>query len=67
MLEWHGTVVLTTPRLLLRAFRRDDLPRYAELNADLEVMRYLGGVLGYWPSSAALTAPSLECADCTAS
>ncbi len=37
-------MVLTTPRLLLRAFRRDDLPHYAALNADLEVMRHLGGV-----------------------
>jgi len=37
-------VVLTTPRLLLRSFRRDDLPHYAALNADLEVVRYLGGV-----------------------
>src|SRR5712692_10082695 len=45
LLEWNGTVVLTTPRLVLRAFRRDDLPHYAALNADLEVMRYLGGVL----------------------
>ena len=24
MVEWSGTVVLTTPRLLLRTFRRDD-------------------------------------------
>ena len=24
MVEWHGTVVLRTPRLLLRTFRRDD-------------------------------------------
>lgn len=45
MLEWTGTVVLTTPRLLLRTFRRDDLPLYAALNADPRVMRYLGGVL----------------------
>jgi RimJ/RimL family protein N-acetyltransferase len=44
MTEWNGTVVLTTPRLLLRTFRQDDLPHYAALNADPEVMRYLGGV-----------------------
>ena len=44
MVEWNGTVVLTTPRLLLRTFRRDDLPAYASLNADPEVVRYLGGV-----------------------
>jgi RimJ/RimL family protein N-acetyltransferase len=43
--EWNGTVVLTTPRLLLRTFRRDDLPHYAALNADPEVARYLGGPL----------------------
>jgi RimJ/RimL family protein N-acetyltransferase len=45
LLEWTGSVVLTTPRLLLRSFRRDDLPHYATLNADPEVMRYLGGAL----------------------
>jgi RimJ/RimL family protein N-acetyltransferase len=43
LVEWKGTVVLTTVRLLLRTFRSDDLPHYAALNADLEVMRYLGG------------------------
>jgi len=45
VVEWSGTVVLTTPRLLLRTFRRDDLPSYAALNADPEVVRYLGGPL----------------------
>ena len=44
-MEWSGTVVLTTPRLRLRTFRRDDLPLYAALNADPEVARYLGGPL----------------------
>jgi hypothetical protein len=34
MTEWNGTVVLTTPRLLLRTFRRGDLPHDAALNAD---------------------------------
>jgi RimJ/RimL family protein N-acetyltransferase len=43
MTEWAGTAVLTTPRLVLRTFRRDDLPHYAALNADPEVVRYLGG------------------------
>ena len=43
MVEWNGTVVLTTPRLVLRTFRRDDLPEYAALNAHPEVVRYLGG------------------------
>jgi RimJ/RimL family protein N-acetyltransferase len=46
LVEWHGTVILTTARLLLRTFRTDDLPHYAALNADPEVMRYLGGPLG---------------------
>jgi RimJ/RimL family protein N-acetyltransferase len=45
VLEWNGTVVLTTPRLLLRTFRHDDLAHYAALNADPEVARYLGGPL----------------------
>jgi RimJ/RimL family protein N-acetyltransferase len=40
---WHGEVALTTTRLLLRAFREDDLPVYAALNADPEVAQYLGG------------------------
>jgi RimJ/RimL family protein N-acetyltransferase len=44
MVDWNGMVVLTTPRLLLRTFRRGDLPLYAALNADPEVVRYLGGV-----------------------
>jgi RimJ/RimL family protein N-acetyltransferase len=44
VVEWEGTVVLETPRLLLRTFRRDDLEPYAALNADPEVVRYLGGV-----------------------
>ena len=43
MVEWNGTVVLTTPRLVLRTFRRDDLAEYAALNAHPEVVRYLGG------------------------
>jgi len=43
MTEWHGTVVITTPRLLLRTFREDDLPAYAALNADPAVVEFLGG------------------------
>jgi len=43
--DWNGDVILTTPRLVLRTFRRDDLPLYAALNADPEVARYLGGPL----------------------
>lgn len=36
-------MILETPRLVLRTWRADDLPAFAELNADPEVMRYLGG------------------------
>ena len=43
MVEWNGTVISTTPRLILRTFREDDLPRYAALNAHPEVVRWLGG------------------------
>ena len=43
MVEWNGTVVLTTSRLRLRTFRPDDLPVYAALNADPEVVEFLGG------------------------
>ncbi|MEV8371682.1 GNAT family N-acetyltransferase [Kribbella sp. NPDC056861] len=35
----------TTERLLLRPFRDDDLPAWAHLNADPEVMKYLGSPL----------------------
>ncbi len=45
MTEWDGATILTTPRLLLRTFRREDLPLYAALNAHPEVARYLGGPL----------------------
>ena len=43
MVDWAGTVVATTPRLVLRTFRDEDLPLYAALNADPLVVRYLGG------------------------
>ena len=42
-MNWAGEVVLTTPRLSLRTFRRDDVPLYAELNRDSEVVEFLGG------------------------
>ena len=42
MTRWDGVLVLSTPRLRLRTFVTEDLPAYAELNADLEVMKYLG-------------------------
>lgn len=43
MTRWDGTVVLTTPRLVLRTYLREDLPLFAALNADPEVMKTLGG------------------------
>jgi RimJ/RimL family protein N-acetyltransferase len=33
----------TTERLLLRPYREEDLPAFAAINADPEVMKYLGG------------------------
>lgn len=41
---------LVTPRLRLRAFRKSDFDDYAALNADPEVVRYLGGG-GPWDRS----------------
>ena len=43
MVDWDGTVIATTPRLILRTFREDDLPAYAALNAHPEVVKWLGG------------------------
>ena len=40
-----GARVLSTRRLRLRTFVTEDLPAYAALNADFEVMKYLGGPL----------------------
>lgn len=45
MTRWDGEVVKTTERLTLRTFREDDLRLYATLNADPEVVEYLGGAL----------------------
>lgn len=44
--------MLQTERLLLRPFRPDDLPLYARVNADPEVMRFLGGPLSREASDA---------------
>lgn len=41
---WTGQTVLTTERLILRAFRHDDLPLYEALGQDPVVMQYLGGL-----------------------
>ena len=40
---WAGHTVLITPRLLLRTWRRADLPAFAALNVDPEVVEFLGG------------------------
>jgi RimJ/RimL family protein N-acetyltransferase len=45
MVDWNGSAILETSRLLLRTFHADDLHQYAELNADPDVTRYLGGPL----------------------
>lgn len=42
---WGGDVIYETERLVLRTFRREDLAPAAAINADPEVMRYLGGPL----------------------
>lgn len=42
---WGGEVLFETERLVLRTFRRADLEPAAAINADPEVMRYLGGPL----------------------
>jgi RimJ/RimL family protein N-acetyltransferase len=39
---------LETERLLLRPFRRSDIDDYAALNADPEVLHYLGGGMEPW-------------------
>ncbi len=43
MAPWDGTTVLSTSRLALRTYRRDDLPAFAALNADPLVYEQLGG------------------------
>ncbi|UOQ52029.1 GNAT family N-acetyltransferase [Hymenobacter cellulosivorans] len=47
--------VLSTPRLLLRQWRPQDLDAFAALNADTEVMEHFPAVLS-WEESAALQA-----------
>lgn len=42
---WGGEVLFETERLVLRTFRREDLEPAAAMNADPDVMRYLGGPL----------------------
>lgn len=37
-----ATLMIETPRLILRAFTRDDLDAFSSMNADSDVMRYIG-------------------------
>jgi len=41
---WGGEPVLITERLILRPFRREDVPLYQAICADPVVMAFLGGV-----------------------
>ena len=41
-IEGPGIPTLTTERLRLRSFRKSDLDDYAAMNADRDVLRYLG-------------------------
>lgn len=45
---------LTTPRLLLRQWKDEDLDRWAELNADPQVRRYFGTLLDREQSAGSL-------------
>ena len=62
MVQWAGTELMTTERLVCRTFRRDDLPLYAALNADPLVADYLGGPLNREDSDA-IAAWAQECCD----
>jgi RimJ/RimL family protein N-acetyltransferase len=41
--EWDGRTIIDTERLLLRSFREADLPHFAALHTDGEVMQFIGG------------------------
>lgn len=41
---WSGQTVIETARLKLRGFLRADLPLFAEMHLDAEVMQFIGGV-----------------------
>jgi RimJ/RimL family protein N-acetyltransferase len=51
-MELAPAPTLRTQRLRLRAWRSEDLPSFAALNADLEVMRYFPSVLDRMASDA---------------
>ncbi|MGV3490683.1 MAG: GNAT family N-acetyltransferase [Devosia sp.] len=40
--DWTGRTIIETERLLLRGFRRSDLPHFAQMHTDAEVMEFLG-------------------------
>lgn len=40
---WDGRTIIETDRLRLRGFRESDLPEFAALHTNLDVMQYLGG------------------------
>jgi RimJ/RimL family protein N-acetyltransferase len=42
---WQRTPLIRTARLILRPWRKSDLPPFAKQNSDLAVMQSLGGVL----------------------
>ncbi len=48
LMEVPEIPTLLTERLRLRSFHKKDLDDYAALNADPEVLRYLGGGAGSW-------------------
>lgn len=55
--------MIETPRLILRRWRRGDLPLFAEQNADPVVMRFLTGVLTREESDAYVQAAEKHFAD----
>lgn len=58
-MQHHGTKELTTPRLLLRPFRKEDAPAmFANWASDPEVTRFLT-----WPTHASPAVSEYVCAD----
>ncbi len=45
--RYHGPMHLETDRLTIRSFTISDLPEFAAIQADPEVMRYIGGVQSF--------------------
>jgi RimJ/RimL family protein N-acetyltransferase len=57
---WGGAPLCTTDRLILRSFRRDDLPVYQALGDDPLVMQYLGGLWSHARTEAAARGANLS-------